>query len=257
MTRRAADDLTGMAQYYDLLHREVVTRRLHHLLDGLAEAPRVGVVDIAAGTGLMAQALAHRLPRVPVTAVEPSASMRIAMFTSMAADPVMRAGVRVLPVEAERLDLEGGNDLALCLWAMHSFEPQHRHDIWRRIRRCLVPGGAFLVERPSVARPTPLTLEEHELGRAEIGAEIVVLTCSTRSVGPETQDWTFRYRHLDASGDLVQEWVGGGESWRVGDDDLVGELSTAGFTIERTIPDLEPGSGSEAGEIYVTRANVT
>lgn len=254
MGRRAADDLTGMAQYYDLLNREVVTRRLHHLLDGLGTDPRVGVVDVAAGSGLMAQALVHRCPHVPVTAVEPSAAMRIAMFTTMAADPVMRGRVRVLPARAEQLDLHGGADLALCLWAAHSFAPQDRPRIWRRIRRCLVPGGLFLLERPSTARPVPLTLEEHELSRTSIGADAVVLTCATRPAGPDTQDWTFRYRHLDDSGDLVQEWVGGGGSWRLGDDDLVDELTSSGFTIERTIPDLAPDGGGEAGEVYVARA---
>lgn len=204
----------------------------------------------------MSQALTHRCPALPVTVVEPSAGMRIALFTNMAGDPVMRDRVRVLPIAGERIDLVGGYDLALCTWAMRSFAPRARPDIWSRIRRSLVPGGAFLFARPPRARPTPLTLEEHELDRARVGSDVVVLNCSTRPTGSESQDWTFRYRHLDQRGQLVQEWVGGGESWLVGDEDLVTELTAVGFTIERTLPDLETSDaeGNRPGEVYMARA---
>lgn len=81
----------------------------------------------------------------------------------------------------------------------------------------------------------------------------IILTYATRPTSYDRQRWMFRCRHLDGSGDVLQELVNRTVSWRVGRTRLCAELAAAGLQAARTIN--EPGT---AGVLVVRRrANAT
>lgn len=246
--RAPPDRAATMAQFYDLFNREANQRRITRLLDQLEASPTHGVLEIAAGTGVMAQVVAHRFADLPVIAVEPSPSMRVAFFTTMAADPVMRAQVRLVPTRAERLELDGVADLAMCFSALHVFSPRRREQVWRRLARALLPGGVLLVDQPSAPEAEPVAFKETLLLQTSVAGGKIILTYATEPTRCDRQRWLFRYRHLDASGRVLQELSNRTVSWRVGQTQLCAELAAAGLEAERTVD--EPGT---AGVLVVRR----
>lgn len=244
-TRRELPDRgVVMAEFYDLMNRDTFQARMRRLLDTLDASPTVGVLEIAAGTGAMTQVVTHRCPYLDVYAVEPSRAMGTAFFTTMAADPQMRARVRLLPMRAESVDLDRVVDLALCFNALHVFSPRRRAMAWSRVARALVPRGVLLVDRPAARESSPVRFDETELLRTVVAGGSVVLTYATEPVSAGRQRWLFRYRQLDEQGRTLQESINRTTSWRVGQDQLRAELGAVGFSIERTATDAD-------GDVYV------
>lgn len=95
--RAPPDRAATMAQFYDLFNREANQRRITRLLDQLEASPTHGVLEIAAGTGVVAQVVAHRFADLPVIAVEPSPSMRVAFLADQ-----MRPAALVVPLPPSR-----------------------------------------------------------------------------------------------------------------------------------------------------------
>jgi SAM-dependent methyltransferase len=119
--------------------REAVARHL---------APRPGtrLLDLGAGTGSWARALAGWFAGLEVTAVEPSAAMR-----ARCAHP------GVLPGSAEDIPLSDDSVDAVWLSTVIHHVPDLPRAA-REIRRVLRPGGAVLIRSAFAGRPDGITL---------------------------------------------------------------------------------------------------
>jgi ubiquinone/menaquinone biosynthesis C-methylase UbiE len=115
------------------------------------EAGRSPVLDLGAGTGQFAAAIAGWFG-VEVVAVEPSRGMR-----AQAAGAHPHAGVRWVAGVAERLPLRAG----ACVWAWVSTVVHHLDDLdaaAAEVGRVLRPGGAVLVRQAFPGRMEAITL---------------------------------------------------------------------------------------------------
>jgi len=85
-------DMYGQAaEFYDLMSEQHWAQRKPLIAAALGECkPQAGpVVDVGAGTGLVVELIAQRLPTAQIVAVEPSAGMRAALATRL----VCRSGL--------------------------------------------------------------------------------------------------------------------------------------------------------------------
>lgn len=107
-------------------------RLLERLRRELAAARRI--LDLGAGTGVLAAELAHAHPAAAIVAVEPSSA-----FTRRPP-----AGVLTLRARGEAIPLgDGSVDLAICLSSLRHL--RDRAGALRELRRVVVPGGAVHV----------------------------------------------------------------------------------------------------------------
>lgn len=139
------DAIAVGAQFYELNHGAQVRHRVESLLPHISP-PRVGVLDVGAGSGTPTLAMARTWPGVPVHAVEPSRSMRIALLTRIAEEGDLQRQVTVHPVAAHELTRTGFVDLVTAFWALGMVEPDHWEATLNALVGALVPGGALLTE---------------------------------------------------------------------------------------------------------------
>jgi hypothetical protein len=158
--------------------------------------------------------------------------MRTALFARLVADPGLRARTTVLPETAERLELEGVADLALCLDTSPAFPPPYRPDIWERVYGALVPGGLFLLDEPHLTEP--VAQKPTELARAQLGTLTVVGSVRGEPAG-QRQWWEYQYTLLDADGEVVANDTTEFYTWPVEVDDVRSELTDAGFVVKDDI----------------------
>jgi SAM-dependent methyltransferase len=185
------DAYGAVAQYQDLLMAGRRGERIRTLVTPFVPEVRRGVLDLGAGTGFALAEVARLVPDVPLTAVEPSAAMRTALFTRLADDPGLRDRTTVLPVTAERLELSAVADLALVLDTSPVFPPIYRSDIWERLHRALTPDAILLLDRPGLREPE--AVPETSLGQVRVGR--LTLSGSYRGEpAGQRQWWEFRYR---------------------------------------------------------------
>ncbi|HET7755267.1 MAG TPA: class I SAM-dependent methyltransferase [Anaeromyxobacteraceae bacterium] len=97
------------------------------------------VLDVAAGTGVVTQALLRAIPDAEIDATDLNPEM-----LARAASRVQSPRVRWSPADAMRLPFEDGRfDLVACQCAVMFFPD--RAAAFREARRVLAPGGAYLV----------------------------------------------------------------------------------------------------------------
>ena len=226
------DGYAAAAQYYDLLHAERSAARIKALLASVRPEVRTGILDLGAGTGAVLAEVAREIADVEIIAVEPSAGMRTALFARLVADPVLRQRTTVLPETAERLDLEGFADLALCLDTSPAFPPAYRPDIWARVYTALVPGGLFLLDEPHLTEP--IAQEPTELARAKVGTLTVIGSVRGEPAG-QRQWWEYRYVVLDADDEAVADETTEFYTWPSEAEELRSELTDAGFVVKDEI----------------------
>jgi SAM-dependent methyltransferase len=226
------DGYAAAAQYYDLLHAEQSAARVKALLASARAEIGTGILDLGAGTGSVLAEVAREVPGVPIVAVEPSAGMRTALYGRLAADPTLRGRTTVLPETAERFDLTGIADLALCIDTSPAFPPPYRPDIWEHVHAALVPGGLFLLDEPELTEP--IAQDATELGRVQVGTLTVVGSVRGEPAG-QRQWWEYRYVVLDADGEVVADDATEFYTWPVAGDDLKSELTDAGFVVKDDI----------------------
>jgi SAM-dependent methyltransferase len=219
------------AQYYDLLHGKERAAQAREIIKPLAGWVRHGVLDLGAGTGIAVVEAAALIPRVPITVVEPSRAMRTVLFNKLAADSKLRSRTTVLPHTAEQLELDGVADLAICLDTSPSFPPPYRPDIWEKLHRALVPGGALVLDLPELGEP--VVVPGTEVGRVEIGQTTLVGYCRGEPAG-QRQWWEFRYTLQDADGELIADDSVEHYTWPVEPRELQHEVEAVGFVAKDT-----------------------
>ncbi len=226
------DGYVEAAQYHDLLTAARNTAKVRALVEPLADSVERGVLDIGAGTGAALVEAGRQAPKVPLYAVEPSTAMRTALYAKLVMDANLRARTTVYATTAERLELDGVADLALCLDTSPTFAPAYRPDIWERIHRALVPGGALLMDVPDLDEPVAMAVSE--LGRAKVGQHTLRGFCRGQPAG-QRQWWEFQYVLRDTEGELVSSTLAEYYTWPAKADEVAQELDAAGFVSKETL----------------------
>jgi tRNA (cmo5U34)-methyltransferase len=111
------------------------------------------VLDLGAGTGLLAAAVADALPRAELVLLDEAPGMLDQARVRLAA-----LGDRVAFVRASMEDPwpAGGYDLVVSSLAIHHLDHAGKRTLFARVRQALRPGGTF-VNAEQIAGPTPAT----------------------------------------------------------------------------------------------------
>jgi SAM-dependent methyltransferase len=180
--RRAGNDSAEpyavTAEFYDILQAETDQRLAEHRFAAAADAARVGIVDVGAGTGIVTEVLLSR-STVPIHAVEPSAPMRVALLSRLAAMTAdKRARVTVHPDPLQDAGLHRMADLVVCSNVAGVLDPAQRRALWRAIATVLVPGGSLLLEPPPETVPdSPIS---RDLPPVRVGPDVYSARVCTR-----------------------------------------------------------------------------
>ncbi|MEV0272072.1 class I SAM-dependent methyltransferase [Hamadaea sp. NPDC050747] len=176
------------AEFYDLLQADDFRRIAERLTRRWLGTPRVGVLDVGAGTGLATALLAERTGLV-VHAVEPSGPMRAVLLSRLAGNPQLLNRVRVHAVGVQDVGLTAAADFAWCVNTMACLDPEERAEGLAAIRAALVPGGRLVVQRPPHRVEPPWELPSRRLGDDLYTGQV---TCA--DAGPDRATWRFTYR---------------------------------------------------------------
>jgi SAM-dependent methyltransferase len=228
------------AEFYDPLHGRRYLDRATALADRLLagdDAPRIGIVDVGAGTGLATAEFARRFP-IDVHAVEPSACMRAILLSRLAGHDGMPIRVRVHDRPVQRLGLDAAADVVWCMNMLGTLGPDDRAEALAAMRATLVPGGRLIVERPPDAPREPSDLGAWDLGGDRYSGSV---TCDP--VGPDAVVWRFVYR-VSRDGTVLREVREEFPGFLVDADGFTGELHRAGFVV----------TGAEPPDIVVAAA---
>jgi tRNA (cmo5U34)-methyltransferase len=133
----------------------------------LAATPLRRVLDLGAGTGLLARAVAHAHPRSELVLLDGSAAMLEQARALLGARASYLTAELAAPLPA------GPWDAVVSALAIHHLEHTAKRDLYARIHAALAPGGVF-VNAEQVSAPTPLLdaayLAWHERCARELGA---------------------------------------------------------------------------------------
>lgn len=201
------------------------------------------VVDIASGTGICLPLL-HRLGAGRLCAVEPSASMRVGLMTTIAADPDLMVRTTIIPAPVpDALDLLPERwDAAVLLNAIGHLDDQGRARLWEALRDRLVPGGRFVVSLQPPADVT--TVPWTDFGEIPVGEHRI----RTRGGAEPSDDthvvWTMEWTLLDAAGEVLTQRTAT-HPWRVlTRTELDAEAASWGFSPAGWLE--EPSTGAYA-----------
>lgn len=225
---RAAGPYAVSAEFYDILQAESDRRVAERRFAGAAAVARIGVVDVGAGTGLVSEVLLA-CSAAPVHAVEPSAVMRVALMSRLAAlGADQRARVSVHPCSLQESGLEETADLVVCSNVAGLVEPRQRPGLWKAVARALVPGGVLLLEPPPGELPDEP--EVRELPPVRVGPDIFSARMDSRA-----EDGlllvTFDYR-VERDGQTVRRERERFTLWPAPPEVVRGELREAGLRVE-------------------------
>jgi SAM-dependent methyltransferase len=177
------------AEFYDLLQATEYRRIAVRLAKAWLGVPRVGLLEVGAGTGIATEVLATQTS-VIVHAVEPAASMRSILLSRLAGRAELLARVRVYACELGGLDLREVADVGWCVNTLASLDAERRRDALAAMAAALTPGGRLIVQRPpSVADAPRFDLPSCELGGDHYTGEV---HCEPTSAGAVR--WRFVYR---------------------------------------------------------------
>ncbi|MCU1370842.1 MAG: SAM-dependent methyltransferase [Ilumatobacteraceae bacterium] len=111
----------------------------------------VRVLDLGAGTGLLASVLAQALPEAELVLLDEAPAM-----LERAAERLAPLGDRVTTVVADLRDPlpDGPFDVVASALAIHHLDDDGKSDLYRRAAEVLAPGGV-LINAEQVAGPTP------------------------------------------------------------------------------------------------------
>jgi tRNA (cmo5U34)-methyltransferase len=149
----------GAAAGYDALRRQLIPcfddfyGTAAELVALPADRP-ARVLDVGAGTGLLAARIAARLPRAELTLLDFSAEMLAFAPARLAAHP---GGHRVMVADYVRQPLEGPWDAIVSALSIHHLPHPEKRALYARAFAALRPGGVFvnadnvLAEDPAVA----------------------------------------------------------------------------------------------------------
>jgi SAM-dependent methyltransferase len=227
------DSYSVTAEFYDLLQATAFLATAERLLDRWLGTPRVGVLDIGAGTGLATGIFARRCA-VTVHAIEPAAGMRTVMLSRLAGRPEMLSRVRVHARGLQDLGLSRVADFAWCLNTMGTLSEADRAAGLAALATAVVRGGTLVVQRPP-AEPGPerADLPSWELGGDVYGGEV---TCTP--TGPKFVEWRFTYR-VARGGVLIREESETFAGHLATEAEFAEQLGTAGFTpVDTDEPDI-------------------
>jgi tRNA (cmo5U34)-methyltransferase len=168
MMREAVAVFDGGASDYDAPRRRLVPgfEDFYGIASAVAASVHpVRVLDLGAGTGLLAGHVAAAVPGVHITLLDAAPAM-----LDLAAVRLSAAGVAF---EVHHNDLAdplppGPFDAAVSALAIHHLDDPGKRDLYARVRAVLRPGGVF-VNAEQVAGPTPaMDRRYHDVWLAEI-----------------------------------------------------------------------------------------
>jgi SAM-dependent methyltransferase len=105
----------------------------------VAAAPRLRVLDVAAGHGMYGIILARENPRAEIVALDWANVLAVAEENARAAGVTAR--YRTIPGSAFTRDFGGGYDLVLLTNFLHHFDPPTCERLLAKAHAALVPGG--------------------------------------------------------------------------------------------------------------------
>lgn len=216
------------AEFYDLLHATAFLETTSALIDRWWDEPKVGVIDVGAGTGIATGLLARRVVAsgspVIVHAVEPSPSMRAVLLSRLAGRPDLLTHVRVHAQTLQRLPLTRVADFALCLNTMSTLDPAQRKDGLAALAAAMVRGGRLVIQRP----PTDPGPSRYDLPRWQLGGDTYTgdVTCIHRA--PNMVRWRFAYRVIRAES-IIREEIEMFDGYLASAASFDAELANAGF----------------------------
>jgi tRNA (cmo5U34)-methyltransferase len=173
----ASDAFDEYADTYDLLRRQLVPpfeRFYAAAVDTLelSAAPVKRVLDLGAGTGLLARRVRERYPAAELTLLDGSAAMLAEARSALGPEPTyVKADLRdPLP--------PGPWDAVVSALAIHHLDDPGKQRLFENIHHALTPGGVF-VNAEQVAGPTPLFDELYRAWHER----------SAKALGVSDNDW--------------------------------------------------------------------
>ncbi|HEV3471562.1 MAG TPA: class I SAM-dependent methyltransferase [Pyrinomonadaceae bacterium] len=141
------------------------------LLD-IADAPRLKVLDIAAGHGLFGIAVARANPRAEVFALDWPSVLEVAKENARAAG--VEGRYRTIEGSAFEVEYGGGYDLVLLTNFLHHFDPPTCEGLLRKVHASLGEGGRAVTlemvpNEDRVSPPIPASFSMTMLGSTPAG----------------------------------------------------------------------------------------
>lgn len=124
------------------------------------------VLDLGAGTGLLAGLIAQRFPKARLTLIDIAEEM-LGRARERFAD---RADVRIIAADYSATDLPGRFDVVASALSIHHLEHDEKRALFRRILHALNPGGVFVNADDVLAPSTRLHAEYHAEWKRQAGA---------------------------------------------------------------------------------------
>ena len=149
------------------------------------------ILDLGAGTGLLAAAAVHATGR-RLWAYEPSAAMRAVLFSRVVDDERLRPLVTVWPQDALHAQLPPKAAAVLLCGVLGHLDEDGQDRLWRRLRPRLDPETPVLVELAGLSAPE--RVESVELAAARLGRQRYRWSWGAQPDGPRsvrmTSTWT-------------------------------------------------------------------
>ncbi len=194
------------AAYYDLFvppeRVAAIQGHLERLLGGEPGAAPPKVVDIGAGTGRLAVALATRVG-AEVHCIEPSRAMRAGLLARALEQPLARERISIWPSAPAALRAASPAALIYMSGVLQHLEPAERRQLFGQVREALRPGGLFVLDIV-VGAPTAA---EQEVPMRGLGALRYRATFREEPLDADHARWTFRFRTYHAEALIEEEAV--------------------------------------------------
>ncbi len=223
------------AQYYDLIFPREVRGLEIAALERLLPGART-VVEIGAGTGAITAAIVDLLPDGgEVFAIEPTAVMRVALATRLAAMTAAEDRATILTDDAFTAKVDGPVDAVVMFHVLTHFAPADRRRLWTRWAGRLAPSGVIVTESQYPQRAAEVA--ETVVPGRRLGRRRYDTVTRADVIDGERIRWTMTYR-VHEGDRLLWTDVADFESYVVSDAELDTELAVVGCS---RIPELPDG----------------
>jgi hypothetical protein len=173
--------------------------------ESIALNPRLPWLDLYAGSGHVARALATQYPSARIYAVEPAVAHRAALMAAVAADVAIRSRVSVFSEWRQLKNLSGQIGGAFLLSALHLLTPHERRELLGFLLDVLIADAPILVTAETSSYPSDL-VQPRMLAEAVIGEQSVQRWVHWRRVSDREVAVTNIFRVL-YRGELSREAV--------------------------------------------------